>query len=238
MPPICEAPYYAQIQSCTVSDFHQGCSEQCESALQALAASIISACSRAPALPNTLLGAILQGSIVEAICPPPKSVPPPVMTSHSVEVSMTTPTSEATPQAQPTTPSMAPPQPPPAPTTSSETSEVPTPTATLEGVTRVSMCGGASTQPSLPAPNVTSPANGSSPQAPQPTGNASNPATTPAAAITTSAAGGNAGEGGSGNPGAPFQLVGGNAAEQGSASTLGGSSVLALAVAGLACILL
>jgi hypothetical protein len=68
--PTCEVPYNAQIPSCSPSDFYSGCSTMCRMALETVALRVIHACSQAPVPANSLLSAVLEGGVVQGVCPP------------------------------------------------------------------------------------------------------------------------------------------------------------------------
>ncbi|RDL39673.1 uncharacterized protein BP5553_04013 [Venustampulla echinocandica] len=72
-----------------LSDFQNGCSTQCQSALTAVAKSVISACDGASTSSNILLGVVLTGGIIPALCPT-------VTTSPTTARSVTSATSRST----------------------------------------------------------------------------------------------------------------------------------------------
>ena len=69
IPISCQLQYDSQIPTCTVSDFENGCSISCQSALNSMAARVSNACSDVSVNSNTLLGIVMNGGVVEALCP-------------------------------------------------------------------------------------------------------------------------------------------------------------------------
>lgn len=65
----CQLAYDNQIPSCTVSDFNNGCSEVCVQGLNAMARSVSKSCDDVEVSSKTLLGIVMNGGIVEALCP-------------------------------------------------------------------------------------------------------------------------------------------------------------------------
>lgn len=118
-------------------------------ALQTVALKVIHACSQTPAPANSLLAAVLEGGVVQAVCPPKSNLPaqsmmpshlnprtPYLATSPGGQISNTT---GWTPQAQAARSPAAP---------------------SLAGVTRVSVCAAASAHPA-PTSRVTQAATSS-----------------------------------------------------------------------------
>ncbi len=65
----CQLTYDNQIPSCTVSDFNNGCSAVCIQGLNAIARSVSRSCDDVEVSSNTLLGIVMNGGIVAALCP-------------------------------------------------------------------------------------------------------------------------------------------------------------------------
>lgn len=151
VPLICEASCYAQIPSCKPSDFLNGCSVVCELVLEAVAQSVIHACSHALAPPNSLLGAILEGQIIQDICPPKSTSPQQLRPVHSRSLDVATiPIASLEMQISKigSTTKLQPPN-----STCATTKEsLLQPTTDLTGVTRVSICAAASIPPVSPKP--------------------------------------------------------------------------------------
>jgi len=69
IPISCQLTYDNQIPSCTVSDFNNGCSEVCVEGLKAIARSVSKSCDDVEVSSSTLLGIVMNGGIVAALCP-------------------------------------------------------------------------------------------------------------------------------------------------------------------------
>ncbi len=69
IPISCQLTYDNQIPSCTVSDFNNGCSAVCVQGLNAIARSVSRSCDDVKVSSNTLLGIVMNGGIVAALCP-------------------------------------------------------------------------------------------------------------------------------------------------------------------------
>jgi hypothetical protein len=69
IPISCLLEYDSQIPTCTASDFNNGCSAACVAALNSVAEDVTSACSEVNVSSKTLLGIVMNGGIVQALCP-------------------------------------------------------------------------------------------------------------------------------------------------------------------------
>jgi len=70
IPLSCQLAYAATIPSCTVRDFGgSGCTAACVSGLESVANNVQSACDEVEVSSKTLLGTILDGGIIQALCP-------------------------------------------------------------------------------------------------------------------------------------------------------------------------
>lgn len=70
IPLSCQLAYAAEIPTCTVTDFsNSGCTAGCVSGLQSVASNVQSACDSVEVSSVTLLGTILNGGIIQALCP-------------------------------------------------------------------------------------------------------------------------------------------------------------------------
>ncbi|RFU28843.1 hypothetical protein B7463_g7483, partial [Scytalidium lignicola] len=68
IPLACQLAYDAQIPTCQVSDFKEGCSRGCEEALASIANFVSIACAGTSVKSKTLLGIVQDGGIIEALC--------------------------------------------------------------------------------------------------------------------------------------------------------------------------
>jgi hypothetical protein len=69
LPNACSAAYDGQIPSCTVSDFQTSCSLACQAGLGQVATNVQSGCKNVFVNPNALLGIVMNGGIIQALCP-------------------------------------------------------------------------------------------------------------------------------------------------------------------------
>jgi hypothetical protein len=69
IPITCQLTYDSQIPTCKVSDFENGCSSACRSALTSVASDVSDSCSDVSVSSNTLLGIVMNGGIIQALCP-------------------------------------------------------------------------------------------------------------------------------------------------------------------------
>src|SRR6266536_4407518 len=69
IPISCQLAYDEQIASCIVDDFRKGCSKSCKKGLKSVASDVSDACSSITVSSNTLLGIVMNGGIIEALCP-------------------------------------------------------------------------------------------------------------------------------------------------------------------------
>ncbi|KAF8866735.1 hypothetical protein BDZ45DRAFT_170717 [Acephala macrosclerotiorum] len=69
IPLSCQLTYDSQIPTCTKSDFDDGCSAGCISALNTVAQNVVDSCASITVNSNTLLGIVKNGGIVAALCP-------------------------------------------------------------------------------------------------------------------------------------------------------------------------
>ncbi|EPE27744.1 hypothetical protein GLAREA_04535 [Glarea lozoyensis ATCC 20868] len=69
VPTLCQSTYDGQIPVCTVADFQDGCSIKCQTALSVLAVQVTTSCITVGASANTLLGIVMRGGIIAALCP-------------------------------------------------------------------------------------------------------------------------------------------------------------------------
>ncbi|TQS36544.1 hypothetical protein Golomagni_03001 [Golovinomyces magnicellulatus] len=73
VPTRCQEEYNNEIPFCLRTDFTNICSPHCITGLYAKAEDVSSACENFPATGNSLLGVVLSGGMVHALCPQPKS---------------------------------------------------------------------------------------------------------------------------------------------------------------------
>ncbi|CAG8956411.1 hypothetical protein HYFRA_00003794 [Hymenoscyphus fraxineus] len=88
IPVTCMVAYNAQIPVCTTNDFNVACTAACQTALLLTGTTVRAGCLQVSAGSTTLLGIVMNGGIIQALCPkvtentpvaPPK--PPPAPTS-------------------------------------------------------------------------------------------------------------------------------------------------------------
>jgi hypothetical protein len=95
IPRSCTLSYNSQIPTCTADDFNNGCSRSCKKALQRVAESVTEACAGVILNPNSLLGIVKNGRIIDALClsdaPPTTTMEQPEPTSAPVESTKTPP---------------------------------------------------------------------------------------------------------------------------------------------------
>jgi hypothetical protein len=238
IPITCQLAYDSQIPSCQVSDFNNGCSSLCQSGLISVANGVSEACSDVSVSSSTLLGIVMDGGIIQALCPiksakttatVAKSSSVIAQTPSSVAASVTIPTtspgvvvaptpsttSKSTPSAQSasTTTSTS------ATTTSSQTTET---TESAEGASAAASSTTETTQSTTEAKTTTS------------TGTKKDDATSTktTAAATTSKSGQDSETQDSGSGGgSPFDI-------SSSGNRIKGGSMFAFVVAAWGCILL
>jgi len=68
LPNTCAAAYDGQIPSCTVSDFQNSCSLACQAGLGQVATNVQSNCRNVFVNPIALLGIVMNGGIIQALC--------------------------------------------------------------------------------------------------------------------------------------------------------------------------
>jgi hypothetical protein len=69
LPNSCSSAYDGQIPSCTTSDFNNQCSLGCQAGLNQVAKNVQSGCANVSVNPNALLGIVMSGGIIPALCP-------------------------------------------------------------------------------------------------------------------------------------------------------------------------
>jgi hypothetical protein len=92
IPISCQLTYDNQIPSCTVSDFNNGCSAVCVEGLKAIARSVSKSCEDVEVSSSTLLGIVMNGGIVAALCP--TLAKPSTQATISVTVQSSVPTAQ------------------------------------------------------------------------------------------------------------------------------------------------
>ncbi|RKF75406.1 hypothetical protein GcM1_234088 [Golovinomyces cichoracearum] len=96
VPARCQEEYNKEIPFCSRTDFTNGCSPHCITGLYTKAEEVSGACENVSATGNTLLGVVLSGGMVHALCPQP-------MSKMSKISSTATPTATSKQDADPTT---------------------------------------------------------------------------------------------------------------------------------------
>ncbi|CAG8973908.1 hypothetical protein HYALB_00003686 [Hymenoscyphus albidus] len=88
IPVTCMVAYNGQIPVCTTNDFNVACTAACQTSLLLTGTTVRTACSQGSAGSTTLLGIVMNGGIIQALCPKvtgntpvAPSKPPPAPTS-------------------------------------------------------------------------------------------------------------------------------------------------------------
>ncbi|CAL3969273.1 hypothetical protein PZA11_006135 [Diplocarpon coronariae] len=69
LPVLCRLTYDTQMVGCTMVDFSNGCSNACTASLLSIQKAVQDICASANVNAQTLLGIVMNGGIIEALCP-------------------------------------------------------------------------------------------------------------------------------------------------------------------------